>query len=90
MRYAYSSNSIMHPQADEKVSDSSTDSRHALNEETASDPTRLAIDNDPVYSYKEQRKIIHRVDRRLIITCGIIYCFSLIDRGNLGNASIAG
>ena len=77
-------------QADEKVSDGSTNSRNALNEETALDSPRQALDTDPVYSYREQRKIIHRIDRRLVITCGIIYCFSLIDRGNLGNASIAG
>lgn len=80
----------MATQVDEKTSDGSTNSRNALNEETASDSCRLALDNDPVYSYREQRKIIHRIDRRLVITCGIIYCFSLIDRGNLGNASIAG
>ncbi|KAI4111757.1 MAG: hypothetical protein LQ339_000214 [Xanthoria mediterranea] len=77
-------------QADEKISDGSTNSRNALNEETALDSPRQALDTDPVYSYREQRKIIHRIDRRLVITCGIIYCFSLIDRGNLGNASIAG
>ena len=50
----------------------------------------LDIDNDPVYSYQEQRTIIHRVDRRLVVTLGLIYCVSQIDRGNLGNASIAG
>ncbi|KAL8769018.1 MAG: hypothetical protein Q9209_004935 [Squamulea sp. 1 TL-2023] len=80
----------MHPEADEKASDDSTNSRHGLNDETASDSSRRALDSDPVYSYNEQRKIIHRVDRRLVVTCGIIYCFSLIDRGNLGAASIAG
>ncbi|KAL8673693.1 MAG: hypothetical protein Q9168_001908, partial [Polycauliona sp. 1 TL-2023] len=81
---------LKNPNTNEKTSDDSTTSRNALNEETASDSSRLALDDDPVYSYHEQRKIIHRIDRRLIITCGVIYCFSLIDRGNLGNASIAG
>ncbi|KAL8813285.1 MAG: hypothetical protein Q9223_007076 [Gallowayella weberi] len=76
--------------ADEKVSDDSPTSSNALNEENASDISLRALDDDPVFSYNEQRKIIHRIDRRLVITCGIIYCFSLIDRGNLGNASIAG
>ncbi|KAL8710180.1 MAG: hypothetical protein Q9220_005263 [cf. Caloplaca sp. 1 TL-2023] len=51
---------------------------------------RLAIDDDPGYSYKEQRDIIHRVDRRLVVTLGLIYCLAQIDRGNMGNASIAG
>ena len=77
----------MYTEADEKASDDSANSRHGLATETASESR---LDDDPVFSYKEQRAIIHRVDRRLVVTCGLIYCFSLIDRGNLGNASIAG
>ena len=76
----------MSKEADEKLSDGSANSRDGLNDESVSSN----IDDDPVYSHKEQRAIIHRVDRRLVITCGLIYCISLIDRGNLGNASIAG
>jgi sugar phosphate permease len=38
----------------------------------------------------EQKKIIHRVDRRLVLTIGFMYCVSLMDRNNLGIASIAG
>ncbi|KAL2194878.1 general substrate transporter [Corynascus similis CBS 632.67] len=38
----------------------------------------------------EQRKIIHRVDRRLVLTVGAMYCISLMDRTNLGAANIAG
>ena len=78
----------MYTQADEKASDDSANSRDALDAEAA--PLESLIDNDPVYSYKEQRAIVHRIDRRLVVTCGLLYCFSLIDRGNLGNASIAG
>jgi len=48
------------------------------------------LDDDPVYSYEEQRKIIHRLDRRLIIITAIIYMNSLMDRSNLPNAGIAG
>lgn len=77
----------MYTEADEKASDDSVNSRNALGPETASESL---IDQDPVYSYKEQRAIVHRIDRRLVVTCGLLYCFSLIDRGNLGNASIAG
>ncbi|KAL8960469.1 MAG: hypothetical protein Q9183_005460, partial [Haloplaca sp. 2 TL-2023] len=58
--------------------------------EVGSDSPRLGLDEDPVYSYAEQRAIIRRVDRRLVVTLGVIYCISQIDRGNLGNASIAG
>ncbi|KAI4111941.1 MAG: hypothetical protein LQ345_006662 [Seirophora villosa] len=77
----------MFDETDKKISDESVKSSHELNADL---PAARDIDNDPVYSYKEQRAIIHRVDRRLVVTCGLIYCFSLIDRGNLGSASIAG
>jgi hypothetical protein len=49
-----------------------------------------ALDDDPVYSYAEQRKIVHRLDRRLITIAGVIYMNSLMDRSNLPNAAIAG
>jgi hypothetical protein len=42
------------------------------------------------YTPAEQRKIIHRVDRRLVLTVGAMYCISLMDRTNLGAANIAG
>ncbi|KAL2803131.1 major facilitator superfamily domain-containing protein [Aspergillus granulosus] len=48
------------------------------------------IDVDEEYSYEEQRKIVHRVDRRLIIICGAAYCISLMDRTNVSAAAIAG
>ncbi|KAF9889375.1 hypothetical protein FE257_007485 [Aspergillus nanangensis] len=48
------------------------------------------IDVDEEYSYEEQRKIIHRVDRRLITICGLAYCISLMDRTNVSVAAIVG
>jgi hypothetical protein len=42
------------------------------------------------FTLQEQRKIIHRVDRRLVVTVGVLYCISLMDRTNLSSASIAG
>jgi hypothetical protein len=42
------------------------------------------------FSPTEQRKIIHRIDRRLVVTVGVLYCISLMDRTNLSAASIAG
>lgn len=54
------------------------------------DNAEEALDDDPVYTRAEQRKIIHRVDRRLISVAGIIYMNSLMDRSNLPNAMIAG
>lgn len=77
----------MHTESDEKAGDKLKDSRP---EDTSSNYSVSDLDHDEVYSAKEQKAIIHRIDRRLVVTCGLIYCFSLIDRGNLGNASIAG
>lgn len=48
------------------------------------------IDDDPIFSNEEQRKIIHRIDRRLVATTAAMYAVSLMDRTNLGNAAIAG
>lgn len=59
-------------------------------------------DEDEEFTYEEQRKIVHRIDRRLVVilgkmgSClccaaadrriGFMYCVSLIDRGNMPNA----
>lgn len=42
------------------------------------------------FTPEEQRKIIHRIDRRLVVTVGVLYCISLMDRTNLSAANIAG
>lgn len=42
------------------------------------------------YSHREQRHIIHKIDRRLITALGLLLCVSLVDRTNLGNAMISG
>ena len=38
----------------------------------------------------EQKKIIARIDRRLVLTLGCLYCVSLMDRTNTGIAVVAG
>lgn len=38
----------------------------------------------------EQRSIIRRLDRRLVVTVGAMYCVSLMDRTNMSAANIAG
>lgn len=42
------------------------------------------------FTLEEQRAIIWRVDRRLVLTLGFLYMISLMDRTNLGAAAIAG
>lgn len=46
------------------------------------------LDNE--FTPAEQKRIIQRIDRRLVTTVGVMYCVSLMDRTNLGNAIIAG
>ena len=49
-----------------------------------------SVDDEEEFSPKEQKRIIRHLDRRLVMTTGIMFCFSLMDRSNLGAASIAG
>jgi hypothetical protein len=52
--------------------------------------SRNDVDDDEEYTPEEQRKIIHRVDYRLVTMTGLAYCVSLMDRTNLSAAAIAG
>ena len=47
-------------------------------------------DADEEFSYSEQRKIIHKVDRRLLIIVGLMQAVSFLDRANMSNAAVAG
>merc|ERR1712230_242529 len=42
------------------------------------------------WSEADQRRLIRKVDLRLIPLCGVMYCVSLLDRTNHSNAAIAG
>jgi hypothetical protein len=53
--------------------------------DTASDHAILSE-----FSRADEKRIIHRVDRRLVVTVGFMYCISLMDRTNLSAANIAG
>ncbi|OTB17790.1 hypothetical protein K445DRAFT_56309 [Daldinia sp. EC12] len=46
------------------------------------------VDDD--VSEEEGKKIIWRVDRRLVTLVGVLYCISLMDRTNLSAAAVAG
>lgn len=45
-----------------------------VDEEKDISPREELLDDDPVFSYAEQRKIIHKVDRRLVLMLGFMYC----------------
>jgi hypothetical protein len=57
-----------------------------------SDDEKRSLEDDPLtyFTPEEQAKIIHRLDRRLVVVVGVMYCVSLMDRTNLSNAAIAG
>ena len=57
-----------------------------------SDDEKKSLEDDPLtyFTPEEQKKIIHRLDRRLVVVVGVMYCVSLMDRTNLSNAAIAG
>lgn len=38
----------------------------------------------------EQKRLNRRIDLRLVVPLGCLYCISLLDRTNLGAASVAG
>lgn len=54
------------------------------------DQTQGPHPDDFGYTLDEQKAIIRRVDRRLVVTIGLMYCISLMDRINMSNANIAG
>lgn len=53
-------------------------------------PAASYPDHDDEFTPEEQKQIIRRIDRRLVVTLGVLYCVSLMDRTNLGAAVIAG
>lgn len=57
---------------------------------TKSDDVSVEEDYLNAFTPEEQKKIIHRIDRRLVTVVGVMYCISLMDRTNLSAASIAG
>ena len=63
---------------------------HADELESATSHDSEDFEHDHEFSIAEQRKIKHKIDRRLITMCGAMYCVSLMDRTNLGAAVLAG
>ncbi|KAB5540308.1 phthalate transporter [Coniochaeta sp. 2T2.1] len=62
-------------------------------EETEEFKKEFTYETDPrisAYTLAEQKKIYRRIDIRLVVTLGCMYMISLLDRTNLGAASIAG
>jgi len=65
---------------------------HALHDDLIESAVKELSSDDRALAFtpKEQKAIIRRIDRRLVVTLGCLYCISLLDRTNLGAASVAG
>ncbi|KAI8931665.1 hypothetical protein NX059_011312 [Plenodomus lindquistii] len=48
------------------------------------------VEDDEEYTVAEQRRIIHKVDRRLLTVLGLMQGVSFLDRANMSNAAVAG
>ncbi|ORX95800.1 major facilitator superfamily domain-containing protein [Clohesyomyces aquaticus] len=43
-----------------------------------------------LYTPDEERAVVRKLDRRLVLFMAMLYCLSFLDRSNIGNARIAG
>lgn len=80
------SHSDMEKTALEKVDSSSKSNEASLQ----LDKQREYVDTINGFTPEEQKKIMRKVDYRLVTTLGVLYCASLVDRANLSSAAIAG
>lgn len=51
---------------------------------------KSASENEDEFTEDEKKKIIRRIDLRLVTMTGLAYCISLMDRTNLSMAAVAG
>lgn len=72
----------------EKVEEFIEDIDGALAEQGVAIPTDSK--NVEEFTEDEQKRIIHKVDRRLVTGLGLLMGMCLMDRTNLGSTSIAG
>ena len=57
--------------------------------EDVAQKTPSSVEDDE-FTPEEQRRILRRIDLRLVTMTGLAYCISLMDRTNLNAAAIAG
>lgn len=79
--------SVLFPQIMDKMDQSIEKNSNPALEHVESSLTESEYDE---FTPEEQKRIIQRIDRRLVVTLGVMYCVSLMDRANLGAAMIAG
>lgn len=68
--------------------DNDSDKSHAVEQ---IEKAQLAVsDETDEITEREGKKIIRKIDCRLLVTIGFMYCVSLVDRTNISFAAIAG
>ncbi|KAH6887432.1 major facilitator superfamily domain-containing protein [Thelonectria olida] len=72
-----------------------TDAEKATHVQTIDNIRVLGLSNDDAEFYKsytpaQRKKIMHKVDRRLVPMLAVLYLISHLDRANIGNAKIEG
>ena len=76
--------------AEDKVRQLSADGGYQLEKAISQESHLSNQEHIDAFTPEEQKKIIWRIDRRLVLTCGFMYCVSLMDRTNLGIAAVGG
>ncbi|KAI1491464.1 major facilitator superfamily domain-containing protein [Biscogniauxia mediterranea] len=76
---------------DEKIKDDEDEGHHDL--ERGPRPRRTSVSSIAsfqLYTREEERAVVRKFDRRLVMFLAVCYMVSFIDRANIGNARIAG
>ena len=74
----------------DKVRQLSADGGYQLEKKISQESHLSNQEHIDAFTPEEQKKIIWRIDVRLVLTCGFMYCVSLMDRTNLGIAAVGG
>ncbi|KAH7398457.1 major facilitator superfamily domain-containing protein [Pyrenochaeta sp. MPI-SDFR-AT-0127] len=53
-------------------------------------PSLDSVQSYELYTPDEDRAVLRKLDRRLVLFMAMLYCLSFLDRSNIGNARIAG
>ncbi|KAH0493562.1 hypothetical protein TgHK011_000225 [Trichoderma gracile] len=62
-----------------------------VNDSESNDHVAAPLQDDEFgFTPEQQRRIIRRIDVRLVLTVGLLYCVCLVDRTNMSAANIAG
>lgn len=51
---------------------------------------RASVQSFELYTPDEEKAVVHKLDRRLVLFMALLYMLSFLDRSNIGNARIAG